>query len=405
MCGLVGILGEVGKENENAFKTLVYIDAVRGMDSTGVFLFNGYTRKGELLKDVGGPEWFDWSTDFSTVLNKTSSTIYMGHNRAATKGEVTKENAHPFAHGDIVGCHNGTLFAKYTFEKGNSFGTDSEALIHHIAHNGIEDAWSKVDGAAAISFVDTKESTVNFIRNDQRPLWFCLSEDNRILIWASELWMIQAAKSRFNAQKKWLNASSPNPNFFFSFKKGKKGTIDLVTRKLEPLLERSYDTGNLCGFGGDFNYNDNWKKRQEEARKREEERSEKRKKEQAKEQKRQQKEQKKAGKVDVSKIGVNRTLNRGVDSMPRQKILTLPGDKEFNETLPNDIDYRPCTHSSQVLSKREFKRNTNNQCSICGDAVDFTDMEVLIYNESLCACKLCNDILEREGMDLREAIH
>ena len=58
MCGLVGVLGEALPEKaKKAFYDLLYLDVLRGEDSTGVAIIsNAYSEKSEieLLKSLGG---------------------------------------------------------------------------------------------------------------------------------------------------------------------------------------------------------------------------------------------------------------------------------------------------------------------------------------------------------------
>ena len=71
---------------------------------------------------------------------------------------------------------------------------DSEILYAHLAKNGAEETFDRLEGAWACVWWDDQAETLNFIRNSERPLWFTWSEDRRKLFWASEVWMFGAVE-------------------------------------------------------------------------------------------------------------------------------------------------------------------------------------------------------------------
>lgn len=146
-------------------------------------------------KVVGNPfESFDhrgWKNVVAGV-NK----VMIGHNRFATTGKINKANAHPFEFDRVVGVHNGTLRNKYKLLEGHKFDVDSEALYHHINEKGIDDAINTAEGAWALVWYDKEASTLNFLRNNERPMNIVFSEDFRTMYWASEAWMLTAILGR-----------------------------------------------------------------------------------------------------------------------------------------------------------------------------------------------------------------
>ncbi len=195
MCGLVGIVtkgqGGFTKEQVDIFDNLLYLDALRGMDSTGVFLVN---RDGEmnLAKEASAAHDFRKDKEYKSLLNQAyqRGRAMIGHNRAATKGTIIDENAHPFVVDDrITLCHNGTLWGDH--RKLANVDVDSHAIAHVIHDNGddVEKALQQVNGAFALIWHDFKNNTLNFIRNTQRPLHFV--EVPSGWIWASEANMLE----------------------------------------------------------------------------------------------------------------------------------------------------------------------------------------------------------------------
>lgn len=123
----------------------------------------------------------------------------LGHNRWATTGKVSQRNAHPFAFDNILGCHNGTVpdYRLRELKKDyTNYGTDSEAVLACIDSEPLQDTFRTLSGAWAFVWYDRRDDTVNFLRNPDRYLCYCYSEDRETLFWASEAGFLSAALSR-----------------------------------------------------------------------------------------------------------------------------------------------------------------------------------------------------------------
>ena len=196
MCGHVGIAGDLEHRDEGTLKRLLLYDFFRGPDSTGLAAVR---KSGEvkIAKVASHPLDLFEMKRFVEALACHTSSVFMGHNRAATKGKVNGPNAHPYEYGDVVGCHNGTLTAASWFaleEKiGHKTDVDSQALIECISLFGIQDTVSLLDGAWALVWYDGKDKTLNFLRNKERTFWVAFDKDFTKVFWASEWPMIQAA--------------------------------------------------------------------------------------------------------------------------------------------------------------------------------------------------------------------
>lgn len=203
MCGLVGVAGDLEFKDEGLMKRLFVLDYFRGTDSTGLASIDA-KGKPTIVKMATHPiNLFD-SKAFCNALSGYYSKVFIGHNRAATLGAVNDLNAHPFQFGDIIGAHNGTLekssWADLELAAGTKTDVDSAAIFACINEIGIEDTIKLMEegrtaatGAWALVWYDMKDDTINFLRNEHRPLWWALNDDGDKVIWASEWEMIEAA--------------------------------------------------------------------------------------------------------------------------------------------------------------------------------------------------------------------
>lgn len=193
MCGIVGLISGhnngFSQPEVDAFTRMLYLDTLRGWDSTGIF---GGDKNGniQIIKDaVAGPAFIGTNEykAFSTKLY-SSGKFVVGHNRAATRGTVTDKNAHPFWIDEedkkIVLVQNGTWYGEHKHIKDTE--VDTEALLHLIAtEETVQTAINKISAAYALVWYDVLKRQLNFLRNDQRPLYIAAMKNNS-MVFASE---------------------------------------------------------------------------------------------------------------------------------------------------------------------------------------------------------------------------
>ena len=195
MCGLVAIINKLnngftvqGKDN---FTNMLYADAIRGMDSTGVFLVNNI---GNVLwgKSKYNPVHLFVEKEWDNILDEAykRGTFLVGHNRKATMGRITDNTAHPFIEKDIILVHNGTLTNHK--EIGNT-EVDSHAICKSIANKGHLETIKELQGAFALIWYDINKKSLFVCRNDKRPLSFTETVDSYYLSSEAGLskWIIQ----------------------------------------------------------------------------------------------------------------------------------------------------------------------------------------------------------------------
>lgn len=201
MCGLVGIAGDLEYKDREVFKQLLIADTFRGVHSTGIAALPANKEFAPDILKATVPGW-DF-VDFKAFDSITSvaSHAWFGHNRHATRGEINKANAHPFfVEDDLIGMHNGTLqhASRQFLTDMNEFGTDSEAALTSFVTRGTKKTLENIVGAWAFVWYDYRDNSLNFTRNDQRPLSIAVSKDSKKIWWASEAGMLKWVLGRKN---------------------------------------------------------------------------------------------------------------------------------------------------------------------------------------------------------------
>ena len=218
MCGIVGYITQEGNGNgrivrEKFLKQAIIVDTLRGKDSTGVFFKPHDHKAGNAgwLKALGTGFEFTHNEDYRK-FEREAYSIAVGHNRAATMGSVTTENAHPFQVGDITLVHNGTLRGTHslplTMHK-LGIKVDSHAIAHNLAEHDPEEIIPKLRGAFALVWHDGRDNTLNIIRNDERPLHLAECADQKTIMFMSEAGMLQAVTDRLDLKMRRIVYPKP----------------------------------------------------------------------------------------------------------------------------------------------------------------------------------------------------
>lgn len=251
MCGIVGCVGKIWKGEEDAFKLMLQLDTVRGPHSTGVVSVGTKHDNWEYLKVAGTP-WDLFDAKGWSAFNARAHRALIGHNRWATKGAITNDNAHPFHHGNYVGVHNGTLTSQWRLKDHAKFEVDSENIYYNMNEEGVEETISKLNGAFALVWYNIKDGLLQICRNKERPLFICKSEDGKTYFWASEAWMLRVALG-----KSGIKHSDP-----VEVKDGELVTFEIPEgdiSKLENYLPRTravelYKPPETSTWNGEYNY-------------------------------------------------------------------------------------------------------------------------------------------------------
>jgi predicted glutamine amidotransferase len=212
MCGLIGYISPYTNGFSNneidAVEQALILNSLRGDDSTGAVAIDN-KNVWQWRKAIGNPKRFleshtQWG-DLRRTLFARGKVVF-GHGRAATRGDVNAENAHPFDitrddKSHLLLVHNGTLHAHQSLPGFSEHDVDSEWLAKTIATIGAEEALSQVNGAIATIWWDEKDNTINFYRNYERPLWTAILKSGG-LIYNSEPEIIKYLAHRFKLELK-----------------------------------------------------------------------------------------------------------------------------------------------------------------------------------------------------------
>lgn len=196
MCGIVGMISKHPSgfymKDAALLDQMLYADALRGDDSTGLF---GVTTEGNvhLLKEASCSTIFMADKKYDEFQRTMISNMkfVVGHNRSSTKGSITDKNAHPFNEGDITLVHNGTLWSHKHLK---DVDVDSHAICHIINERGAQQALNDILGAYALVWYDNKDQSLYLARNKERPLH--ILETDTIYYIASEINMLYWLLSR-----------------------------------------------------------------------------------------------------------------------------------------------------------------------------------------------------------------
>ena len=166
---------------------MLWLDTLRGDDATGVFLVDNKGNVEIAKAAVDGPTFIkskEWAEIRRAAI--TRGSVLVGHNRKATRGSVTDENAHPFWIDDkLVLVQNGSFIGSHKHIADTD--VDSHALAHLLAREeDIEKALQQVNSSYALMWYEVPKKQFHILRNKERPLhhtmisdtWFFTSEQS-----------------------------------------------------------------------------------------------------------------------------------------------------------------------------------------------------------------------------------
>lgn len=215
MCGIVGGMSTTLNQGElSKIKGLMIMSCFRGMYGSGSMVvsankkhLNIATHKTELCAAE-----LMCDEDFIKQISH-SPKIVVTHARAPTKGDNSLANVHPHRSKHITGVHNGTMHRIMDKTVGND-ESDSAAVFAALAEHGVEQFVKESRGAYSLVWLDAKAGTLNFLRNDMRPMVFASIGWNgncSTMYFASELGQLKYVLSRDGVKLDDVKFESPKP--------------------------------------------------------------------------------------------------------------------------------------------------------------------------------------------------
>ncbi|BAQ85355.1 glucosamine 6-phosphate synthetase [uncultured Mediterranean phage uvMED] len=194
MCSIFGLTkpeGHISDEQlrllHKSFTSVASNACQRGKDSTGVVIISSTGR--HLFKTLDSSDnavlTKEWQTEVLNNIDKNTISV-IGHTRAATTGDVTIRNAHPFKYGHIVGAHNG-MIQNWDEIKGHKdkMQVDSEIIFSRLSRLKYKDALEELLGYYAVSFVDHNYRALHLAKETTAPLRLSYWKKAKTLFWGS----------------------------------------------------------------------------------------------------------------------------------------------------------------------------------------------------------------------------
>ena len=241
MCGIVGYISNNDKlhlgAKDHFMRYALALDTLRGQDSTGVITLNKRFTV-TTLKTLMPGDVFVHSKEYKKRYK--SGWAQIGHNRAATRGSIDVDNAHPFTFGDVTMVHNGTLTnggRNMTTYDSTIGEVDSMQIAYALSQYPPEKAHlvlEQIDGSFALVWTDRRDESVNMVRNNDRPLHFTFNASKSIMWYMSDGHHLHSINKSFGS-------SDCKGQGIFEMDKGKilkfrKGTAKPEVIKYNPFV-------------------------------------------------------------------------------------------------------------------------------------------------------------------------
>lgn len=259
MCGLTMVINKYrngfNRNQQDVFYSLLYLSGgFRGRDGTGVTVVDNIGNV-KLAKDGTSVDSFVRTKEYDALdtyaFNKGWAMI--GHNRAATRGEVSDKNSHPFVVDDkIVLVHNGTFNGDH--KKIKDTEVDSEAIAHELSETeDVEQALRKINAAYALIWYNVDKKEINTIRNFSRPLWWF--ETDSMYVFSSECPFLKFVIDKYNLKVTQVPAELKAETLCTFKLNNDKGTTEIVKEldvayyKHNNVKASNDESVNPFGFG------------------------------------------------------------------------------------------------------------------------------------------------------------
>ena len=243
MCGIVGYITTQNEIYENArrgfFKYALMLDTLRGPDSTGVITVS---KKFTVNRYKTLSSGFRMATSSSFDENVPNGWGAIRHNRSATIGAITVNNAHPFKFGRISLVHNGTLH-----NQGRNFPTYDKTLevdsmqiakaIASVPPKEAKNILELIEGDFALVWVDERDRSINMARNRGRPMHLGFNLDKSFLVFMSDQSHLNVLTQSFTNTSAYI--STIYSLDIYQLLKWKRGSLRPEVVEFNPFIRKS----------------------------------------------------------------------------------------------------------------------------------------------------------------------
>lgn len=257
MCGIVGYVSLrdqiLPREKKQFMRDALILDTFRGEDSTGVITVCE-DFKVDTLKSIAAGYSFVGHKKYQAMQH---GWAMIGHNRAATIGNISHQNAHPFRCDPITLVHNGTLRNKGRDLPGFSekLNVDSEAICCALAEvepgEAAQEVLRMIEGSYAVVWTDTRDQSINFARNHNRPLHFAYNNARTIMWYMSDGKHLELLKDR-----RWCASVDMGPVYRFAAHqhlKWRKGNMRPEVVEYDPFIQARSTKSSTTGTAASAN--------------------------------------------------------------------------------------------------------------------------------------------------------
>lgn len=219
MCGLAGVASTARRKDEmarkEAFRQLMEAASWRGKDASGVACVPiTFVKQPATVykKAVKAADFLELEQYRRLERNFDEYGYVLGHARSATSDgwNMADRNAHPFQYGPITMVHNGTIRNCRNIDSNIEHVVDSAHVAAAMAEQEPVKLLERLQGPFALVWHDARDGSLNFAKNNEKPLYWCYIEGENTMFWGSELEAIYAVlyRNSFSIEGKFRHCSS-----------------------------------------------------------------------------------------------------------------------------------------------------------------------------------------------------